>query len=232
MHLRCFSLWGVCFGIFNSANPIVATYGYLQLPCIISFICWIIHRSHPWHCKVLWLFNPNSFAQIASNLFTNFMNRCSFTFENNTGRASCNWNLCYTPKSVKSHIPLLWGSKQIHFIGTIKCFISKQTCTDVNVWEDLNERFIFNFTKPFLIHHWFVPWMNRKGHNQFRMLHLFIYISSFQYQTPKWCDWYLLYFERGSTRVWDGEKMCCYGATKPQYFLIWRFINTSNQSVI
>lgn len=82
----------------------------------------------------------------------------------------------------------------------------------------LEWKIYFNFTKPFLIHHWFVPWMNRKGHNQFRMLHLFIYISSFQYQTPKWCDWYLLYFESGSTRVRDGEKMCCYGATEPQYF--------------
>lgn len=155
---------------------------------------WIIHRSHPWHSEVLWLFNPNSFAQITSYLFTNLMKQCSFSFENNTGGHLVIGIWVIPPKGVKSHIPWLWATKQIHFIGTIKCFISKQTCTDVNVWDDLNERFIFNFTQLFLIHHWFVPWMNRKGHNQFWMLHLFIYIASFRYQTQKWCDWYLLNF--------------------------------------
>lgn len=193
MYWRCFNLWGVCFGIFSNANPIVETYGYLQLPCII-FMLWIIHRSHPWHSEVLWLFNPNSFAQITSYLFTNRMNQCSFSFENNMGGHLVIGIWVLPPKGVKSHIPWLWATKQIHFTGTIKCFISKQTRTDVNVWDDLNERFIFNFTQLFLIHHWFVPWMNRKGHNQFWMLHLFIYISSFRYQTQKWCDWYLLNF--------------------------------------
>jgi len=171
------------------------------LHCFL-FIFWIIHRSHPWHCKVLWLFNPNSFAQISGKFIYKFYD--SVFFHIWSGRASCNWNLCYTPKSVKSHIPLLWGSKQMHFIGTIKWFISKQTCTDVNMWDGLNERFIFNFTELFLIHDWFVPWMNRKGHNQIRMLHLSIYISSFQYHTQKLCDWYFLNFESGSTRVRDG----------------------------
>lgn len=120
MHWRCFNLWGVCFGIFSNANPILATYGYLQLPCII-FMFWIIHRSHSWHPEVLWLFNPNLFAQITSYLFTNLMNQCSFSFENNTG-GHLVIGIWVIYIYIKSHIPWLWATKQIHFIGTIKCF--------------------------------------------------------------------------------------------------------------
>lgn len=166
-----------------------------------------MHKSHAIYLQILW-------KRVVSHLKT-------------TPGGHLVIGVCViTPKGVKSHIPWLWATKQIHFIGTIKCFISKQTCTDVNVRDDLNERFIFNFAELFLIHHWFVPWMNRKGHNQFWMLHLFIYISSFQYQTQKWCDWYLLNFESGIMKYKRD------GATNRQYFLIWSFINTSNHSVI
>ncbi len=106
------SVRGVCFGIFSNTNPIVATYGYLQLPCII-FMFWIIHRSHPWHPEFLWLFNPNLFAQITSYLFTNFMNYCSFSFENNTGGHLVIGIWVIPPKGIKSHIPWLWATKHI-----------------------------------------------------------------------------------------------------------------------